>query len=177
MNRARGGMMLVENVAGVRLPRALNTLLAGIPAVGEAFQIMLPIAGVLVAIEVVSKLIEHHHALQESAEQLKGSQASLTGTIGSTFSGLQEKLLQAGLAADDLAGNHLAAVKKQLELIDHQSLMNWLRHSTPSPRPPMPRSPYSKLIGMSSARDPRGPNTPSPHSKLSTRCSSRPVSR
>ncbi len=95
----------------------------------------------LVAIEVVSKLIEHQRALQEAAQQLKGSQASLAGTIASTFDGLQDKLLQAGIAADDLNGNHLAAVRKQLELIDHQSLNELAQTSTLSPRPPMPRSP------------------------------------
>jgi hypothetical protein len=122
MQEARGGLMLVEDAVGVRLPRHLNSLIAQIPGVGAAFAMMLPIAGVAVAIKIISELIEKHHKLAEEAEQSGNAQKNLAGTIGSVYSGLRDKLLQAGIAADELSGNHLAAVKKELELIDHQSL-------------------------------------------------------
>ncbi len=64
IGEARGGLMLVEESVGVRLPRHLNSLIAQIPGVGSAFSaMMLPIAGVVVAVEVIGKLIEHHDAL------------------------------------------------------------------------------------------------------------------
>src|ERR1039458_5682732 len=66
MSDARGGLMLVEESIGVRLPRHLNSLIAEIPGVGQAFAMMLPIAGVVVAIEIVGKLIEHHNKLAEA---------------------------------------------------------------------------------------------------------------
>ena len=122
MGEAKGGLMLVEESVGVHLPRHLNALIAKIPGVGEAFAMMLPIAGVAVAIEILSKLIDKHREMKDAAEQLEGAQNNLHATIASTFTGLQDKLLPAGIAADDLNGNHLAAVKKQLELIDNQSM-------------------------------------------------------
>jgi len=38
------------------------------------------------------------------------------------FDSLDDKLLQAGIKADELRNDHLGALKKQLELIDHQSM-------------------------------------------------------
>ena len=82
MYEARSSLMLVEDSVGVRLPRALNTLISRIPGVGEAFGAMLPIAGVAVAIEVVGKLIggliEKQEALakaQHAAAQAATDQA------------------------------------------------------------------------------------------------------
>jgi hypothetical protein len=122
MYEARASLMLVEDSVGVRLPRALNTLIARMPGIGQAFSMMLPIAGVAVAVEVIGKLIEKHRELAENVDKMKSAQENLEGTIGSVYGGLHDKLLQAGIAADELAGRHLSAVKKELELIDNQSL-------------------------------------------------------
>src|ERR1700677_940631 len=65
-SEARGSLMLVEDAVGVRLPRHLNSLIAQIPGVGAAFAMILPIAGVLVAIDIIGKLIEKHEALKEA---------------------------------------------------------------------------------------------------------------
>lgn len=66
IGEARGGLMLVEDAVGVRLPRHLNTLIAQIPGVGAAFAAMLPIAGVAVAIGIIGKLIERHNELEKA---------------------------------------------------------------------------------------------------------------
>lgn len=65
----RGGLILTEDLLGVRLPRHLNNLIAQIPGVGEAFAAMLPIAGFLVFIEVIAKLVEKHEALKKAIQQ------------------------------------------------------------------------------------------------------------
>jgi hypothetical protein len=65
----RGGLMLVEEAIGIRLPRHLNTLIAQIPGVASAFSAILPIAGVAVAVEIVSKLIEKHDALRAAIQK------------------------------------------------------------------------------------------------------------
>jgi hypothetical protein len=121
-SQSRGGLMLVEQSVGVHVPRALNTLLAQIPAVGAAFAVMLPIAGVAVAVEIIGKLIQKHREILEQAERIEQTQNSLGATIATVYTNLEDKLLQAGIKADELSGNHLAAVHKELELIDHQSL-------------------------------------------------------
>lgn len=122
MFEARGGLMLVEESVGVRLPRHLNSLIATIPGVGQAFAMMLPIAGVVVAIEIIGKLIEKHKEMKEQAELIARAQASLGGTISTVMGGLQDKLLQAGIKADQLRNDHFAALQKQLALIDHQTM-------------------------------------------------------
>jgi hypothetical protein len=122
--QARGSIMLTENALGVHVPRALNTLLTQIPAVGAAFAMMLPLVGVFAAIEIIGKLIEKHRELKEQAEKTAEAQNNLAGVIGTTFRGLEDKLLRAGIQADELRGNHLAALQKQLELIDHQSMQD-----------------------------------------------------
>ena len=128
MTRARGSLMLVEESVGVHLPRHLNSLIAEIPGVGAAFAVMLPLVGVFAAIAIIGKLIDKHRELKQEAFALEQAQNNLAATIGSAFSSLNDKLLQAGVKADDLRGNHLAALKKELELIDHQS-MNELAQS------------------------------------------------
>jgi len=121
MHEARGGLMLAEESVGVHLPRHLNALIAQIPGVGAAFAAMLPIFGVIMAIEIIAKLIQAHKEARDEAEKMGQSQIILGTTIQNVFNNLDDKLLQAGIKADELSGNHLAALHKQLALIDHQS--------------------------------------------------------
>src|ERR1700730_8459627 len=66
MSKAKGGLMLVEESIGVKLPRHLNALIAEIPGVGAAFAAMLPLIGVIAAVTIIFKLIEHHEKLAEA---------------------------------------------------------------------------------------------------------------
>src|SRR5277367_2591507 len=63
---ARGGMLLTEQILGVRIPRAMNELLSRIPAVAGGFSTMLPIIGIVAAIAIVGRLMEKHEALVEA---------------------------------------------------------------------------------------------------------------
>jgi hypothetical protein len=70
ISEGRGGLMLTEDALGFRLPRHLNNLLAKMPGVATAFSAILPIAGVVVAIDVIGKLIaKHDEAIQKAREQ------------------------------------------------------------------------------------------------------------
>jgi hypothetical protein len=115
---SRGGLMLVEESVGVRLPRHLNSLIAKIPAVGQAFAMMLPIAGVAVAIEIVAKLIEKHKELEAATAKAWNT---LSDDSQSSLHKLDEKLLESGAKLDDLNGNHVAALIKRLHLINDVS--------------------------------------------------------
>jgi hypothetical protein len=119
MMEARGGIALMSEELGVHIPRHLQTLIAEIPAVGEAFATMLPIVGVVAAIAIIAKLIEKN---EEAKEKLAAGWAKFGETSASVLSGLDDKLLQVGMRADELAGNHLAAMRKELVLIDHATL-------------------------------------------------------
>ena len=119
---AKGGLKLTEEVLGVSIPRHLNALIVQIPGVAAAFSAMLPIIGVIAAITIIAKLIEHHQQLRDEAEKAGQAHEIMGTTIQNVFNGLDDKLLQAGIKADELTGNHLAALHKQLALINNQSL-------------------------------------------------------
>ena len=115
---SRGGLMLVEESIGVRLPRHLNTLIAQIPGVGAAFAMMLPIAGIAVAIEIVSKLIEKHKELEAASNKAWNT---LGEDSQSSLRKMDEKLLESGAKLDDLNGNHVAALIKRIHAINDVS--------------------------------------------------------
>src|ERR1700680_4873371 len=97
MGPARGSIMLIEEAVGVPLPRHLNSLIAEIPGVGAAFAAMLPIVGVIAAVAIIGKLLDKHRELKEEADKLRDAQNNLMATIGTVFSNLNGKLLQAGI--------------------------------------------------------------------------------
>src|SRR5882672_6822264 len=81
MAEAKGSMMLFEESVGVRLPRHLNALIAQIPGIGMAFQLMLPVAGVVAAIDIITKLIEKHDEAKRKALEQKEAWAALSEKI------------------------------------------------------------------------------------------------
>src|SRR5258708_28769445 len=101
MHKARGGLMLVEESVGIHLPRHLNALIAEIPGVGAAFQFMLPIAGVVLAIEIIGKLIQKHRELKDAAEKFADDQLKVTTTVANAFATWEEKINHAAEAMDD----------------------------------------------------------------------------
>jgi hypothetical protein len=118
----RQSLLLAEEALGVRLPRALNTLIARIPGVGSAFGAMLPLVGVVAAVAIIGTLIQKHKEAEAAARELGNIQSEAATHGAMALQGLGDKLLQAGIKADELSGNHLGALKKQLELLDHQQL-------------------------------------------------------
>jgi hypothetical protein len=119
MREAKGSMMLASEELGVHIPRHLQALIAQIPSVGAAFAEMLPIVGVIAAIAIISKLIAKN---EEAKEKLSQGWDKFDIETSTVFGDLDEKMLKVGKTADELAGRHLAALQKELELIDHTSL-------------------------------------------------------
>ena len=115
---AREGAMLMEEATGVRLPRALTGLLSRIGPLGAAFQSMLPVAGVVAAIGIIAELASKHN---EAVEKMREAQANFGTTTANVFRSLDEKLLDAGIKADELAHDHLGALSKKLQEIDLQT--------------------------------------------------------
>lgn len=116
-NAMRGAhaMAMADMVRRYSNTRIVMSLLP-IAATGAAFVVM----GGL-AVVAIKKILTEMHNLKSAGEQFRTTQDDFIGSLGSVATGLQEKLLQAGIQADDLSGNHLAAVKKELQLIDDQS--------------------------------------------------------
>jgi hypothetical protein len=122
MREARGGLMLTDEVLGVHIPRHLNALIAEIPGVGAAFAAMLPLVGVFAAVKIIGELINKHSEMKDHAEATRTAYTEFAGGAASSLRGLQDELLKAGIKSDELRGDHLAALQKELKLIDDQKL-------------------------------------------------------
>jgi hypothetical protein len=70
-HEAQGGLMLLEDSLGVRLPRHLNSLISKLPGVGAAMSAALPIAGFVVAGEKALELAEHFESLRQKEEEMR----------------------------------------------------------------------------------------------------------
>jgi hypothetical protein len=119
MMEARHGVMLLGEEFGVRLPRALTSFIASIGPIGAAMEAAFPFLAIAVG---ATLLLEHLAKLREKGDQLTTSQTNFGTAVANVLNGLNEKLLQAGIRADELNHNHLGALNKQLEMIDRQSM-------------------------------------------------------
>jgi hypothetical protein len=119
MTEARHSVMLLGEEFGVHLPRALTSFIASIGPIGEAMEAAFPFLAIVVG---ATLLLEHLSKLKAEGDKLTESQLNFGTTTANVLNGLNDKLLQAGIRADELNGNHLAALNKELQLIDRQSM-------------------------------------------------------
>lgn len=121
-HESRAGALLLNEQLGTHLPRHLTSLIATLPGVGAAFAAALPIIAVVVFVTKIAELVEHFKKVAEAAEKANNDQIALATSVNKAFDSLDEKLLRVGIQTDELNGRHLAALKKELELINKQSL-------------------------------------------------------
>ena len=121
MMGARHGVMMLGEEFGVHLPRGITAFIVSLGPVGAAMEAAFPFLAIILG---ATLLIEHLSKLHDEANKLADSQAGMAETIQSTFNKLDDKLLAVGIRADELSGDHLDKLHKQLELIDHQELRN-----------------------------------------------------
>jgi hypothetical protein len=119
MTEARHSVMLLGEEFGVHLPRALSTFIASLGPIGGALEAAFPFLAIVVG---ATLLLEHLSKLSAEGQKLTESQVNFGTTVSNVLNGLNDKLLEAGIRADELRGDHLAALNKQLELIDHASM-------------------------------------------------------
>ncbi len=124
MGEARHGVMLLGEEFGVHLPRALTSFIASIGPIGAAMEAAFPFLAIIVG---ATLLLQHLAKLKAEGEKLTESQVQFGTTVANVLNGLNDKLLESGIRTDELNGNHLAALHKQLELIDHQSMNELVR--------------------------------------------------
>ncbi len=122
---ARHSVMMLGEEFGVHLPRSLTTFISNLSLVGPALEAAFPFLAIILG---ATLLIEKLAKLHEAGEKLTTDQVNFQTAANNAFNSLGDKLLQAQIKADELGKNHMAALKHQLELIDHQSL-NELQHS------------------------------------------------
>lgn len=122
MREARESITLTGEALGTHLPGGIARVIASIGPLGPALQAALPAVAIVAAIGLI---VELGTKIQEYALKLEKARESQTvfGTaIKDSLRGLEDKFLQAGVAADNLTGNHLGALRKELEIIDNTTL-------------------------------------------------------
>jgi hypothetical protein len=111
--------MLLGEEFGVHLPRGITTFLASLGPVAAAMEAAFPFLAIAVG---ATLLIEHLAKIRAEGQQLTQDQVKFGTAVQTAFNTLDERLLQAGIRADELSGNHLEALKLKLESIDHASM-------------------------------------------------------
>jgi hypothetical protein len=76
-----------------------------------------------IAVEVAAKIKEW----RQEQEKLNNETTKFGTAVQESFNGLDEKILTAEERADELTNNHLGALQKKLELIDHQSMADLVK--------------------------------------------------
>ena len=125
MSEARHGVILLGEEFGIHLPRGVTSFLASIGPVGAAMEAAFPFLAIAVGATIlIEKLVKMH----EAGEKITEDQGKFGTAANNAFNQLDEKLIQAQIRSDELRGDHLGALKLQLDLIDKQS-MDQLAHS------------------------------------------------
>lgn len=119
MMEARHSVMLLGEEFGVHIPRALATFIAGLGPIGAAMEAAFPFLAIAVG---ATLLIEHLVKMHEAGEKLTEDQVKFGTAVNNAFNSLDNKILEAQKRADELRGDHLGALHKELELIDRQSM-------------------------------------------------------
>ncbi len=119
MMEARHGVMLLGEEFGVHLPRALTSFIASIGPIGAAMEAAFPFLAIIVG---ATLLLQHLAKLKQAGEALSESQTNFGTVAANVLNSWDEKILQAGIRTDELNGNHLGALEKTLQSIDHQSM-------------------------------------------------------
>jgi len=113
---------VAEEMLGIRLPRGVNTFIATLPGLQTAISAAFSVGVAFFLIEALVKGIEKIQEFVEHAHKMALAFDAFDTAVAQSFGGLDDKLLQAGIKMDDLKGNHVDALRKQLELIDHVSM-------------------------------------------------------
>ena len=122
IHEAQGEAMLLGEAFGIHLPRHVSRFLAELPGIGAALSTAFAATAVLFLVEAVVKGGEKLQEWINHAHKVAIAMDEFNTAVTNSFGGLEEKLLQAGVSIDELKGDHVDALRKQLELVDRVSM-------------------------------------------------------
>lgn len=122
MREAKGEVGLLGEMFGIHLPRHVRSFVAELPGVGAALSGAFAATAVLFLIEAMGKGVDKIKEWMEESHKMTMAWDEFNTAVAGSFRGLDDKLLEAGIKMDELKGDHVDALKKELELIDHVSL-------------------------------------------------------
>lgn len=113
---------LLGEAFGITLPRHVRTFVGEIPGISTALSAAFSATAVYFLIEAFVKVVEKIQEIQGREHELALAFTDFNTAAQNSFNGLDEKFLQTGLSIDRLRGDHVAALKKELELINQASM-------------------------------------------------------
>jgi hypothetical protein len=119
MMEARHSVMMLGEEVGIHLPRSLTMFIASLGPIGPALEAAFPWLAVILG---ATLLIEHLSKLKENGDKTAEAWKHIETEGTHALNKMGDELLQVEAQSDRLSGNSLAALQKQLLLIDHQSM-------------------------------------------------------
>lgn len=98
--------------------RAVGGFVATLPGVGAAMSMAFAPLAIMELIEWVGKGVEKLVEFGKSSEKLADDELAFKNAGLDAFNSVDEKILEAQKKTDELSGDHLGALQKQLKLID-----------------------------------------------------------
>jgi hypothetical protein len=119
MGEARHGVMLLGEEFGIHLPRGVTAFVSSLGPVAGAMEAAFPFLAIAVGAKI---LLDHLEKVEASGAKVSAAWRKV-GDIGAdALEHMQGKLTAAQIRADELAGNHLGALEKKLQEIDHVTM-------------------------------------------------------
>jgi hypothetical protein len=119
MMEARHGVMLLGEEFGVHLPRGITSFLTSLGPVAAAMEMAFPFLAIAVG---ATLLLEKLNKIHEAADKAASAQAAMGTSAAKALRGLNDELLSVEIQTDELNGNHLGALRKELARINDASL-------------------------------------------------------
>lgn len=121
VTEARGTLALIGEDFGLTMPRHLQTFLAGLPGIAPALNAAFSSVAVIALIEVIVKAIEQIQAWRQHVEDSRLAWIAVGEEGIAALHKQEEEILSLQIQIDELTGNHLAALREELQRIDLQT--------------------------------------------------------
>lgn len=115
MMEARHSVMMLGEEFGVHVPRGIAMFITSLGPVAAAMEAAFPFVALALAAKL---LIDHLGKTQEEGAKTAAAWKKVADIGAEAFDVMQNRLTQAEIRADELAGKHLEALEKKLQLID-----------------------------------------------------------
>lgn len=118
---ASGLLRATSGKSSLRAAEVFSTMLPGFDAIAS---VAFPIVGAMAFGTAILGAVNGLMQMEQEEYKVKQAQDAFGLSVQQTFGSYREKLLQAQIQTDDLTGNHLDKLQKELQLIDAQDFDN-----------------------------------------------------
>jgi hypothetical protein len=123
-------LRVLDEAIGVRLPRGVTRFISELIPLGAVMDVAFAASVVFIVIEAVAKLVEKIVEMTGHSEKLAEAWKKVDDDADAALTHIGDEILKAEAHLDDLTGNHMGALQKMLELLDHSSLANLAKEIT-----------------------------------------------